>query len=146
MTSVPNLSNGVWNEIPLGNYFYTKLNPTFDQGPFNAVIKRRALEPEMPGEKHPAPLYPCFLTLDNQLTCLFHLDFFYLWVPILYLLRNIKWINTGKVLGRLLGTVIYSNMYLLIGYCIHSASGFMISPLIVSKLWNKLQYPVTQSS
>lgn len=117
MTSLPNLSNGIWNEIPLENYFHMKLNPTFDEGPFNTVIKRRTFEPEMPGEKYNSiisllsdPGQPTFLSL---LPC-----FFYLWVPILYLLKNIKWINTGKVLGRLLGIKIDSNMHLLFGYSI----------------------------
>ena len=37
-------------EISLENDFHMKLNPTFDQGPFNTVINRMTLEPEMPGK------------------------------------------------------------------------------------------------
>lgn len=77
MTSLPNLSNGIWNEIPLENYFHMKLNPTFDEGPFNTVIKRRTFEPEMPGEKYNSiisllsdPGQPTFLSL---LPCFFYL-------------------------------------------------------------------------
>lgn len=80
------------------------------------------------------PKQPTFLSL---LSC-----FFYLWVPIPYL-RNIKWNNTGKVLERLLGTKIDTNRYLLVGHSIHPASGFMMSPLIFSTLWNKFLCPVT---